>query len=64
MVFKALFGLGELVFLKTDVQQDAWMVTQVRFNPDGTTYYLSRGADSYVAYEIEISAEKDVLKCL
>ncbi|GGH24727.1 hypothetical protein GCM10011418_32830 [Sphingobacterium alkalisoli] len=64
ILFRSQFAIGSLVYLKTDVNQDQWMVVQVRFCPDGVSYYLSKGSDSYWAYEIEVSSEKDVVKAL
>ncbi|WP_437918574.1 hypothetical protein [Sphingobacterium sp. LRF_L2] len=64
MVFNSRFGFGDMVYLKTDITQDPWMVTQVRFALGSTIYLLARGSENYCAYDIELTDERDVLKSL
>ncbi len=59
IIFRSKFGIGDFVFLKTDINQDKWLVVQVRFCPDGTAYYLANGSVNYLAYEVELSEEED-----
>lgn len=62
--FNSNFDIGNLVYLKTDPNQLEWMVLQVRFCVDGTSYFLARGCDTYWAYDIELSNDKDLVKAL
>lgn len=60
MEFK--YKIGDLVYLKTDVQQEPRLVTGIiiRAN-DRISYYLSCGKDETHHYDFEISTKKDVL---
>ncbi len=56
------FDIGDTVYLKTDSDQKIRMVTAIMFKQgDSILYELCCGADSRWHYEMEISAEKNVL---
>ena len=65
-MFVSEFELGQIVFLKTDPEQNERMVTQVRFKGNGAaTYFLAFGSQEETEhYAIEISKEKDLFKSL
>lgn len=61
--FKSHFGMGEAVYLLTDVDQSRYMITGINFTiAGGCTYTLSLGAAPVIyAYEQEISLEKSIV---
>jgi len=53
------FEIGETVYLKTDSEQDQWIVVEIRINFSGVYVYLiSRGIRTEWVYPMEISTEK------
>lgn len=56
------FNLKDVVYLKTDEQQKARIVTAITVKPnDLLIYEISCGADNSNHYDFEISAEIDVM---
>lgn len=65
MNFKSAFGLGDIVYLKTDPDQLERMVTECSFKGSGEVVYnLNLGPSESYHYEIEISSKKDLMKQL
>ena len=62
--YESKYKLGDVVFLVTESDQNAWQIIQIIITPSGNMYYLSCGTSVYQAYEIEITNEKDVLKSI
>lgn len=60
MVIESEFDFGEIVYLTTDVDQKARMVTMVIVQPTGVLYKLSCGTGDSSHFGIEISREKTV----
>lgn len=59
-VVQAAFGLGEIVFLRTDPDQHRRVVTGIKICPDESYLYeLICGTTSSAHYDFEISREKD-----
>ena len=58
------FDLGQIVYLKTDTEQIARMVTAINTRPSRLQYELSYATNSSWHDEIEISDERDVLKSI
>lgn len=56
-IFQSKYGIGDLVYLKTDPDQFQYIITEVFFSPGQAMYYISRGADGAKVYEIELSGE-------
>lgn len=57
------FELGQLVYLKTDNEQSARMVTAISLRPNQSVLYcLSLGSTESWHYGIEIDAQRDVVK--
>lgn len=50
---------GDTVYLKTDLEQHARMVTRIHLNPNGAVYELALGPESSDHYDIEISKTPD-----
>lgn len=65
-MFVSDHDFGDIVFLKTDPEQNERIVTQIRFSGNGgITYYLAFGAKQESEhYGIEISSKKDMFKAL
>jgi hypothetical protein len=65
MQFKSTYGLGDIVYLKTDPDQFERIVTEVAFKGDGGIIYnLNLGASQSCHYDIELSSKKDLMKQL
>ena len=62
MIFNSLFDLGQIVFLKTDEDQSARMITKLSYSVGDTKplYYLACGPHESAHYEAEISTEKNI----
>lgn len=50
--------IGDIVFLKTDPEQNERIVTEIRIRPNSILYSLSCGTTDSQHYEIEISTTK------
>ncbi len=60
---KIEFEIGQIVYLKTDNEQHARMVTGINLRPNGcVTYCLSYQTDVSWHYAIEIDDERDIVK--
>lgn len=58
------FGLGQIVYLRTEEEQKEYMVIGIKIRPTGVVYELASGYINYEAFEMEISSVKDVTKSL
>jgi len=56
------FNIGQTVYLVTDIDQNEWMVTSITVSPNGILYNCSFGTINAGCYDIELSANKDVLR--
>ena len=62
MVIDNKFSHGDLVYLKTDPDQRARIVSKISVLPDGVLVYeLSHNTYTSMHYDFEISTQKDVL---
>ena len=61
MTIKSEFNMGQVVYLKTDKDQEPRMVTQLVVSRAEVRYELSKGVEASVHYGYEISAEEDTL---
>ena len=61
MLVDSKYKIGQVVYLKTDVEQKPYIVTRLQLLPGGTViYFLNSGAvDESCHYDIEISKEKN-----
>jgi len=62
MISNFKFNIGDIVFLKTDVDQEERMVCGIIIRPTGLQYALILGETETWHYDIEISFNKDILK--
>lgn len=63
MVIECRFDVEQIVYLKSDPEQCARMVTGVIVRPGGNLiYYLSCGTIESTHYECEISEEADIMQ--
>jgi len=52
------YTFGDLVYLKTDVSQEQWIITDIQIFPAGNCVYtLACGSTQHTAYDFEISRE-------
>ena len=62
MTVEFKYGFGDIVYLKTDLDQTPRIVLQINISPkDSVTYQLGSGDYSSWHFEIEISIKKDIL---
>lgn len=61
MVIDNKFNFGQIVFLKTDEDQKARMVTAFKISESSILYELSCGTECSYNYDFEISKEKNIL---
>lgn len=54
------FDLGQVVYIKTDSDQDPCIVTAINIRPGHITYQISRSEWTQNFYEFEISDIKNV----
>lgn len=59
---KAQFGIGDMVYLKTDVNQSERIIVGVIFREGSQQYILGFGESESWHYECEISMDRDVVK--
>jgi hypothetical protein len=53
--------LGDIVYLRTDPDQNILVVTAIAVTPGGLLYKLAIGTNESWHYGVEISREKDIL---
>lgn len=58
------YNIGDIVYLITDEEQKARMVTGINIRPIGNSFILTQGVTETWHYATEICAEKDVLKTM
>ncbi len=61
MVIENKFEIGQTVYLLTDKEQQARLVTGIRVCPNCLLYCLSFGTVVSDHYDFEISAEENIL---
>lgn len=50
------YTFGDIVYLKTDLNQEQWIVTDIELRPKGLCVYtIACGSSTYTAYDFEIS---------
>lgn len=59
MDIKTKYDIGQIVFLATDENQRARIVTGIIIRPSGIIYYLTCGSEESTHYEIEFTLEKN-----
>ena len=52
------FNLEEEVYLKTDPEQDMYLVTSITIDSQGLMYTVSNSTQKYTGYDFEISRNK------
>lgn len=60
MTIKTRFDFGDIVYLKTDLDQLERMVLEIRCTPTGEVYTIAVGELCTDHYEIELSDEKRI----
>lgn len=61
MVIENKYEIGQIVFLITDEEQCARLITGITIAPRGLTYRLCYGVTETWHYEMEISDEKSLV---
>lgn len=60
MIVDSKFNIGDTVYLKTDIDQDARLVTAIKVMPNILTYELSKSTECTSHYDFEISTERNI----
>ena len=55
------FNLGDIVYLRTDPEQNPRMITGIMVRPIGIAYSVTFGANESAHYAIELNSTRDVL---
>jgi SNF family Na+-dependent transporter len=55
------YDLGDIVYLRTDPEQNIFIVTGILITAGGLLYKLAIGTSESVHYGLELSKEKDIL---
>ncbi len=61
MIIENKFEIGQVVYLKTDNDQNARIITSITVRLKDIIYELSCGSQSSWHYEFEMNEEKNVL---
>jgi sporulation-control protein spo0M len=61
MTIKTKFNIGQVVYLRTDIEQEARIITGVIVRYSGVLYYLTCGTNETVHYDFEFSLTKNTL---
>lgn len=56
-----MFNIGDIVYLKVDKEQTPYMIIEIRITPVGVIYIISNGVTGLDCYEIELTAEQNLL---
>ena len=63
MVIDNKFEIGQIVYIKTDTDQDEGLITSIYIHPGNCiSYSVSRGDQACTCYGFELSVEKDLTK--
>jgi len=63
LYFYALYDIGDMVFVKTDINQDERQITGILLLPEGQVkYQLSCDGHIDFYHEIELTLDKDLSK--
>ncbi len=58
------YWFGDLVYLKTDVDQSEGIITGITMRPKDVLYLITFGKEETGHYDFEFSSEKNILKSL
>jgi hypothetical protein len=61
MIVESKYNLGDIVYLKTDKEQNPRMITSIAVRPLGCTYELSLSTTVSWHYDFEFSLEENVI---
>lgn len=64
MKFESKYDLGQIVYLKTDIDQRERIITQIKFDPTGCIYKLALCTEETYHFDIEISTQRNIIKAL
>lgn len=64
MKIETKYDIGQVVYFRTDEQQEEYFITGIKIDPGQVSYVLSRNGLEVGAYDFEISKERNKLKSL
>lgn len=56
------FQIGQIVFLKTDKDQEERIITEIWIKPGAVQYYVILDTLGSWHYDFELSTERDIIK--
>lgn len=62
MIIDNKHSIGDLVYLKTDIDQNERLITGIMITQNGLQYELSFNTDRSWHFDVEISKDKDMVK--
>jgi hypothetical protein len=60
MFVESKYNIGDIIYLKTDVEQVPRMVVSIWIRPNGVTYEVVSGVTSSWHFDVELSTEIDL----
>lgn len=61
MIYESKYNLGDIVYLKTDKEQNQRMITSISIRPLGCAYELSISTVTSWHYDFEFSYEENTV---
>lgn len=61
MILENAFDIGDVIYLKTDVEQEARIVTSIIVGPAGLIYDVNCGTESSRHFDFEMTKERDMV---
>ncbi|TDS14709.1 hypothetical protein [Sphingobacterium paludis] len=56
------YTFGDIVYLKTDSNQEQWIITDITLKPNLALYHIACGSLQHDAYDFEMSRQPDANK--
>lgn len=64
MKFESKYDIGQIVYLKTDIDQRERIVQEIKFDYAGALYTIMFGTETSYHYDIELSTQRNIIKAL
>lgn len=64
MKIETKYNYGDVVYFRTDIEQQQYIITGFSCRPGRILYILADAGNEYMAYDFEITKERNQLKSL
>lgn len=61
---ESAYNFGDVVYLRTDLEQREYLITGVHFRPNSVSYSISNCGVEFTVYPFEITNERNKLLAL